>query len=97
MIDDEINVICLCCMVLLAYFSYQLLYGNPNIFEGMREEEEEEEEEDHSIHAGFEGFKDKKVKKEVKKEVDEIKHKYKGKVKEKVEAYEDYDDKFAIY
>ena len=54
MISNETNVICVCCLILLFYFSYQLIYGNPNIFEGMKvnmeeetssDEEEEEEEE----------------------------------------------------
>lgn len=35
MISNETNVICVCCLILLFYFSYQLIYGNPNIFEGM--------------------------------------------------------------
>ena len=43
MISDEINIICLCFLILLFYFSYQILYGNPNIFEGFKKEEEEEE------------------------------------------------------
>ena len=36
MISNETNVICVCCLILLFYFSYQLIYGNPNIFEGMK-------------------------------------------------------------
>ena len=36
MISNETNVICVCCLILLFYFSYQLVYGNPNIFEGMK-------------------------------------------------------------
>lgn len=38
MISNETNVICVCCLILLFYFSYQLIYGNPNIFEGMKVE-----------------------------------------------------------
>ena len=49
MISNETNVICVCCLILLFYFSYQLIYGNPNIFEGMKvkmkEETSDEEEE----------------------------------------------------
>jgi hypothetical protein len=36
MISNETNIICVCCLILLFYFSYQLIYGNPNIFEGMK-------------------------------------------------------------
>ena len=41
MISNETNVICVCCLILLFYFSYQLIYGNPNIFEGMKVENPE--------------------------------------------------------
>ncbi len=50
MISDEINIICFCCLILLFYFSYQILYGNPNIFEGFKKNKKLKEEDEEELY-----------------------------------------------
>ena len=36
MINNEENFFCLCCLLILTFLCYKLVYGNPNLFEGYK-------------------------------------------------------------